>query len=70
MLAETDELIVLANDLGSTLGEIEGKGCLVGSEVVDVEDEFLRKVFWGSPDNPADTGVDETVSGPVSWIEW
>jgi hypothetical protein len=34
---------------------------LVGAEVVDVEDEFLRKVFGVAPDDPADAGVDEAV---------
>ncbi len=41
MLAETDELVVLANDLGSTLGKVEGEGRLVGSKVVDVENELF-----------------------------
>lgn len=61
VLAETDELVVLANDLRGTLGEVEGEGGLVGAEVVDVEDELLGEVLGSPPDDPADTGVDEAV---------
>jgi hypothetical protein len=64
VLAQADQLVVLADDLGGTLGEVEGEGRLVGSEVVDVEDELLGEVFGGSPDDPANTGVDEAV--PIS----
>jgi hypothetical protein len=60
-LAEADELVVLADDLGCAAREVKGKGGLVGAEVVDVEDEFLRKVFGVAPDDPADAGVDEAV---------
>lgn len=42
LLAEADELVVLADDLGGAAGEVEGEGGLVGTEVVDVEDEFCR----------------------------
>jgi len=31
VLSETDELVVLANDLGCSFGEVEGKGSLVGT---------------------------------------
>jgi hypothetical protein len=61
LFAEANELVVLANDLGCAFGEVEGEGGLVGAEVIDVEDELLRKVFRGSPDDPADTWVDETI---------
>lgn len=61
MLAETDELVVLSHDLGSTLGEVEGEGGLVSTEVVDVEDKVLGEVLGSSPEDPTDTGVDETV---------
>lgn len=61
VLAEADELVVLADDLGGALGEVEGEGCLVRAEVVDVEDEFLGEELGVTPDNPADTGVYETV---------
>jgi translation initiation factor 6 (eIF-6) len=47
--------------LGGTAAEVEGEGGLVGAKVVDVEDEFLREVFGVTPDNPADSRVDETI---------
>lgn len=61
VLAEADELVVLADDLGGALGEVEGEGGLLGAEVVDVEDEVLGEVLAGAPDGPADAGVDEAV---------
>ena len=39
--AKTDHLVVLAHDLGSAAGEVEGEGGLIGAEVVDVEDELF-----------------------------
>jgi hypothetical protein len=57
-------LVVLADDLGSAFGKVEGEGGLVGAQVVDVEDEFFGEVFGGAPDDPAYTWVDEAV--PVS----
>jgi hypothetical protein len=47
----------LSNDLRSTLGEVERETRLVGSKVVDVEDELLREVFGRTPDNPTNTRV-------------
>ncbi len=66
MLAETDELVVLADDLGSSFREIEGEGSLIGAEVVNVEYELLGKVFWGTPDDPSNTRVDKSVPVVVS----
>ena len=40
LLAEADELVVLADDLAGATGEVEGEGGLISAEVVDVEDEF------------------------------
>ena len=60
-LAEADELVVLANDLRSALGEVEGERRLLCAKVVDVEDKLLGQVLGSAPDDPADTGVDETV---------
>ena len=60
-LAETDHLVVLSDDLGSALGEIQGEGCLVCAEIIDVEDEFLGQVLGGAPDYPSDTRVDQSV---------
>lgn len=61
LLAEADELVVLADDLGGALGEVEREGGLLGAEVVDVEDEVLGEVLVRAPDDPANTGVDEAV---------
>ncbi len=61
VLAETDELVVLADDLAGALGEVEREGGLVRAEVVDVEDEFLGEVLGAAPDDPAYAGVDEAV---------
>jgi hypothetical protein len=61
VLAQTDQLVVLAQDLGSTTREVESEGSLISTKVVDVEDQLGREVFGVAPDTPADTGVDETV---------
>lgn len=61
VLAEADELVVLADNLGGALREVEGEGGLVGAEVVDVEDEFLGEELGVTPDDPADARVDESV---------
>lgn len=60
-LAETDQLVVLAQDLGSAAGEVQGQRSLVSTQVVDVEDQFCGKELGVTPDAPADTGVDETI---------
>jgi hypothetical protein len=39
-LAETDQLVVLGDDLTGASREVQREGGLVGAEVVDVEDEF------------------------------
>lgn len=58
ILPETDHLVVLSNDLGGTLGEVEGERRLVCAKVIDVEDQFLRQVFRRTPNHPANTGID------------
>jgi hypothetical protein len=60
-LAKADELVVLTDDLRGALREVEGEGCLVGAEVVDVEDELFGEELGGAPDHPADARVDEAV---------
>ena len=54
MLSKADQLIVLTDDLG----EVEGEGGLICTEVVYVEDELFRKEFRGTPDDPANARVD------------
>ena len=61
MLSETNELVVLADDLGGAFGEVEREGGLVGAEVVDVEDKLFGEVLGSAPDDPAYTRVDESV---------
>lgn len=64
LLAEADELVVLAQNLGSTTGEVQSEGSLVCSKVVNVENELLGEVLRIAPDAPADTRVDlDSVSG-------
>lgn len=60
-------MVVLSDDLRSSAREVEGKRCLIGTEVVDVEDEFLGQVLGVAPYNPTDTRVYESVlvSGDV-----
>ena len=60
-LAQADQLVVLPNDLGSTAGEVESKGSLVRSEVVDVEDELFGEVLGVAPNRPTDTRIHQTV---------
>ena len=62
MFSQADQLVVLADDLGGSLGEIEREGGLVGAEVVDVEDEFFGQEFGSAPDDPAYAGVDKSIS--------
>lgn len=56
-LSQTDQLVVLTDDLRSTFGEVQGKRSLVGAEVVDVENQFLGKEFRRAPNAPAYAGV-------------
>ena len=68
VLAKTNHLVVLTNYLGGAFGEVEGERGLVGPKVVDIEDQFFRKVFGRTPDDPADTGInlqDDKSSLPI-----
>lgn len=53
LFAETNHLIVLSNHIRSTAREVEGEGSLVGTQVVDVEDEFLWQELGITPDDPS-----------------
>ena len=57
MLAKTDHLVILANNLGSAFREIESERGLISAKVVDVEDQFFGKVLGRAPDDPTDTWV-------------
>lgn len=67
VLAQADQLVILANNMGGTLGEVQSETSLVGSEIIDVEDQLLGQVLGRAPDDPTNTGVDQTVlvSGDV-----
>lgn len=58
MLAQADHLIVLANNLGCSLGEVKSETSLLSTKVVDVEDKLLGQEFRGSPNDPTNTRVD------------
>ncbi len=58
MLAKTDHLIVLTDDLRGAFGKVEGEGGLICTKIVNVEDELFREVFRGTPDDPANARVD------------
>jgi len=71
LLSQADQLIILTNNLRCTLGEVECEGSLVGAEVVDVEDEFLREVLGRTPQNPTNTRIDKAVLlGKLVSLPW
>jgi hypothetical protein len=51
----------LTDDLTGAAGEVEGERRLVGTKVVDVEDELLGEVFGVTPDDPTYTWIDKTI---------
>lgn len=57
VFSEANQLIILGDDLRGAFGKIEGKGGLVGSEVVDVENELFGEEFRRAPDTPTHAGV-------------
>lgn len=61
MFTEADQLIILTDNLGGAFRKIESERRLVSPEVIDIKNELLGKVLWGSPDNPADARIDKTV---------
>lgn len=54
------EVEILSDDGMCGPGEVQREGVLNGAEVVQLEDEVLREVFWGTPDDPADSDVRKT----------
>lgn len=58
VLAKTNQLVVLANDLRSALGEVQGERSLVRAKVIDVEHELFGEEFRRAPNNPANTRID------------
>jgi len=43
--------------MGGAFGEVESERSLICTEVVDIEDKLLGKVFRFTPDDPAYAGV-------------
>ena len=58
MLAKAYHLVVLADHLGSALGEVQGKRRLVCAQIIDIEYELFGEVLRRPPDYPANPGVD------------
>lgn len=54
-------LVVLSNDHASTPGEVEGDGCLVASQVVDMKDNGLGQVLLAPPDDPSQARVHQPI---------
>lgn len=42
-------------------GEVEGEGGLISSEIVNVEDELVRQIFFTSPNDPTDACVHKSI---------
>ena len=63
-LPQPDHLIVLANNLRGTAGKVKGKGGLVGTKVVDIEDEFFGKVFGIAPNDPTHARINKAIFVP------
>ena len=59
--AETQQRVVLRDDLRPRAREVQRERRHVAAEVVDVEDEILRQRRAVAPDGPADARVDEPV---------
>lgn len=58
---ETDQHIVLADDLAGALAKVEGERGLIAAKVVDVKDQILGQVLGATPESPANAGVGQTV---------
>ena len=65
--AEMNQIVVLGDDLCSWTGEVQCVGLFSAAKVVQLEDEVLGQVGFVTPDDPANTSVDETelVAGDV-----
>ena len=50
--AETEEVVVLRDNLSAWSREIQGEGWHVATEIIDVEDQILRQIGLLSPDHP------------------
>lgn len=48
-----------------TFREIESKGGLISSEIVDMEDEFFGEVLFAPPNNPTNASINEAILVPT-----
>ena len=55
-----DEIVILSDDLSAWTGEVQGVGFFGAAKVVELEDQMLGQVGLITPDDPTDTGIDET----------
>lgn len=55
-----DEVVVLGDDLSAWTGEIERVRFFGAPKVVELKDEMFWEVGLITPDDPADTGINET----------
>ena len=63
--AHPQKVVVLADDLVATLGEVEGEGRHIAAEVVDLEDQFLGELIGVAPHHESDTGIGQPVLVPT-----
>jgi len=61
---ESDEVVVLADDLAARPREVQGERGHVAAQVVHVENQILGEVGGFTPHHPADTRVDQAVLVP------
>ena len=66
--SQVHEVEVLSDDRVRRAGEVQRERVLDGAEVVELEDEVLREVLLGPPDDPsyADIGQSELVARGVN----
>lgn len=56
-----DQIVVLRYNLSARAREVERVRLFGAAEVVELEDEVLGEIRFVAPNDPTDTGVDETV---------
>ena len=59
--AQSQEVVVLADDLVTTLGEVQREGRHIAAEIVDPEDQILGKCVGVTPHHEPDTGIGQPV---------
>ena len=62
---ESQEVVVLADDLIAGTREVESEGGHVAAEVIDAEHQVLGEVLLATPDHETDSGISESVLVPA-----